>query len=41
MAKYSRGKTFIVRIENECSREIFVIAVPFDNECLLLVNYLT
>ena len=29
----------MVKIENECSRKTFVVAAPFDNECLLLVNY--
>ena len=42
MAKHSRGKTFVVRIENECSRETFIVATPFYNEyLLLLVNYST
>ena len=35
MAKHSRGN--VVRIH----RKTFVVAAPFDNECLLLVNHLT
>ena len=41
MAKHSRGETYAVRIENECSWETFMIEAPFHNECLLSVNYLT
>ena len=40
MAKHLRVNTFVVRIENECSQENFMVTAPFDNQCLLIVKYL-
>ena len=37
-AKHSRGKTFTVRTKMNAHGKTFVVAAPFDNECLFPLN---